>query len=182
MAKSKKTAASGSGARTGAEPADTTALRRQLIKLLDGGSAHATFESAVEDFPPELRGKAPRNAPHTAWELLEHMRIAQRDILEFSCNPDYRSPDWPSGYWPESRSPGGAAAWDRSVKSFQTDLKAFKRLISDPESNLLAPIDHPEAPPDANLLREALLIADHNAYHLGELIFLRRLLGAWRSG
>jgi len=152
-------------------------LRRQLLKLLEGGGAHATFEEAIQNFPPELRGKAPTGAPHTAWEVLEHMRIALSDILEFSRDPAYVSPEWPSGYWPESRSPSGEAAWERSLRLFRSDMKSFQKLVA--KSDLFARINHPDASADTSLLREALLVADHNAYHLGELVFLRRLLGAW---
>jgi hypothetical protein len=159
--------------------ASNEALRKQILKLLRGGEAHATFDSAIADFPPELRGEAPQGAPHTAWELLEHMRIAQADILEFSRNPSHVSPEWPSGYWPESRSPADAGEWERSIQAFRSDQRSLEKLISNEKSDLFSPIDHPDASPDHTLLREALLTADHNAYHIGELVFLRRLLGAW---
>jgi hypothetical protein len=177
MAKTSKPAKTKLSPRTRAEDATAPALRRQLLQLLSGGNAHATFGDAVENFPQELRGVAPPGAPHTAWELLEHLRIAQTDILEFCRDPGYVSPEWPSGYWPESRSPADAAAWDGRVEMFRADIRAFEQLIS--ESDLFARINHPEATSEMTLLREALLLAAPNAYHVGELVFLRRLLGAW---
>jgi len=119
----------------------------------------------------------PEGAPHSAWELLEHLRIAQWDMLEFSRNPKHVSPGWPDGYWPKSAEPENATAWEHSVKSFRLDLKAMRELISDPKSDLFTPFPHREG---QTLLREALQMADHNAYHVGELIFLRRVLGAWK--
>ena len=154
-------------------------LRRELAKLLSGGGAHAGFDEAVEDLPAGLRGMKPEGAAHTAWELLEHLRIAQWDMLEFSRNPAHRSPEWPAGYWPSSPAPPNSQAWDRSVAAFQTDLAAMKSLLEDPNSDLFTPFAHGTG---QSLLREALQVADHNAYHVGELIFLRRLLGAWKPG
>ena len=154
-------------------------VRRQLLRLLEGGGAHATFEDAIQDLPPELRGVAPPGAPHTAWELLEHMRIAQSDILEFCRDPEHVSPEWPSGYWPEARAPEDDAAWAASVKAFRIDLDALRKLVGSSRTDMFARVQHPEAAADTTLLREALLVADHNAYHLGELVFLRRILGAW---
>jgi hypothetical protein len=152
-------------------------LRDQLVKLLEGRGAHADFGEAVAHFPAALRGKKPEGAPHTAWELLEHLRIAQRDMLEFSRNPKHQSPDWPSGYWPETPAPPDAHAWDKSVAAFGDDNEAMRKLVADPASDLFTPFGHGEG---QNLLREALQMADHNAYHIGELVFLRRILGAWR--
>ena len=153
-------------------------LRNELAKLLAGGSAHADFDRAVADFPADLRGVRPEGAPHSAWELLEHIRIAQWDMLEFSRNPGHESPAWPSGYWPSSSEPPSGEAWDQSVAQFRTDLDAMKKLVENPPSDLFAPFRHGEG---QTLLREALQLADHNAYHLGEFIFLRRLLGAWKT-
>lgn len=152
-------------------------LRAELDRLLSGRGAHADFDAAVNGFPAKLRGVRPEGAPHSAWELLEHLRIAQWDMLEFSRDGKHVSPDWPVGYWPKSAEPESAAAWDRSVKSFQHDLKAMRDLVADPQSDLFTPFPHGEG---QTLLREALQMADHNAYHVGELIFLRRLLGAWK--
>ena len=152
------------------------ALRQHLVELLKGGSAHAKFEEAVKDFPERLRGKKPEGQPHTAWRLLEHMRIAQWDIVEFSRNSRHVSPEWPEGYWPEGDAPPSAAAWDKSVKQFRADLKAMQELVQDAQTDLYARIPWGDG---QTILREALLVADHNAYHLGELLMVRRLLGAW---
>jgi hypothetical protein len=154
------------------------ALRQQLTELIKGGNAHLDFKKTIEDFPAELRGKRPKGAPHSPWELLEHMRIAQWDILEFSRNPDYKSPDWPSGYWPAKPEPPDAKAWDRAVRGFCQDLEAMCALIDDANTDLYAPIPHGTG---QTILREALLVADHNSYHLGQLVLVRRLLGAWTA-
>ena len=152
------------------------ALRQHLLYLLTDGGAHAKFEDVVGDFPANLRGKRPANFPHTAWMLLEHMRIAQWDILEFSRNPKHASPKWPEGYWPKTETPSSAAAWTKSIAGFRKDLKAMEALVSNPKTDLYAPLSWGDG---QTVLREALLIADHNAYHLGQLVTLRRLLGAW---
>jgi hypothetical protein len=151
-------------------------LREHLINLLQGGQAHTTFDAAVADLPATLRGKRVNRLPHTAWMLLEHMRIAQWDILEFSRDPKYKSPEWPEGYWPATEAPPTRSAWETSVKSFRTDLKAIERLVNHPQTDLYARIPWGD---DQTILREALLVADHNAYHIGQLVALRRLLGAW---
>jgi hypothetical protein len=154
-------------------------LREHVLDLLKGGGAHLTFEQAVAELPADLRGaKAAPAAPHTPWRLLEHLRICQWDILEFSRNPRHVSPDFPDGYWPESDGPPDAAAWDRSVQAFRADLQAMIDLVSDPGTDLFARIPHGDG---QTILREALLVADHNAYHLGQLVFLRRCLGAWKD-
>jgi len=152
-------------------------LREHLLSLLTGSNAHADFESAIKGLPAELRGKTPQGAGHSPWQLLEHLRIAQWDILEFSRDPSHKSPEWPTGYWPATPAPPDGKAWDKSVRGFRKDLKAFCDLISDPKTDLFAKIPHAEGP---TILREALLIADHNAYHIGQLILVRRLLGAWK--
>ena len=152
------------------------ALRQQLLELLRGGNAHAGFDAAVADFPAQLRGKKPKGAEHSAWQLLEHLRIAQWDILEFSRDAKHVSPKWPDGYWPKAVAPPSAAAWSNSVRRFRADLKAMAKLVADKDRDLFALIPHGEG---QTLLREALLLADHNAYHIGQLILLRRLLGAW---
>ena len=151
-------------------------LRQQLVELIKGGSAHVDYKKALEDFPAELRGKRPKGSPHSPWELLEHMRIAQWDILEYSRNADHKSPDWPSGYWPEKPEPPDPKAWDRTVNGFCEDLRALCRLVNDEASDLFQPFPNGSG---HTLLREALLVADHNAYHLGQLVLLRRVLGAW---
>jgi hypothetical protein len=153
-------------------------VRQHLLDLLKGGNAHLKFEEVVKDFPERLRGKKPEGQPHTAWRLLEHMRIAQWDILEFSRNPKHDSPEFPEGYWPQSDAPPGAAAWEKSVKQFRADLKAMQDLVAAPKTDLYARISWGDG---QTILREALLVADHNAYHLGELLMVRRLLGAWKS-
>jgi uncharacterized damage-inducible protein DinB len=154
------------------------ALRQHLLYLLKDGGAHAKFEDVIRDFPAELRGKKPANFPHTAWMLLEHMRIAQWDILEFSRNAKHASPKWPSGYWPKTEAPPSAAAWTKSISGFQQDLKAMEALVSNPKTDLYAPLPWGDG---QTVLREALLVADHNAYHLGQILMLRRLLGAWKD-
>jgi hypothetical protein len=153
------------------------ALRQHLHDLLTGSNAHANFDAAVKDLPAELRGKTPKNAGHSPWELVEHLRIAQEDILDFSRNPQYKERPFPSGYWPASAAPPDEKAWEKSVRAFRKDLKAFCDLIADPQTDLYAKIPHGSG---QTLLREALLLADHNAYHLGELVLVRRLLGAWK--
>jgi len=155
-------------------PDASQALRKHLVELLASSHAHATFDAAVRDFPVELRGKKPRAAPHTAWQLLDHLRLAQWDILEFSRDPKHVSPAWPDGYWPEKPAPPDEAAWDKSVRRFRADLKAMQKLVADPASDLFTPFPHGDG---QTLLREALLVADHNAYHIGQLVLVRRLLG-----
>ncbi|MFN7993326.1 MAG: DinB family protein [Bryobacteraceae bacterium] len=152
-------------------------LREHLDYLLGGGGAHVDFKKAIADIPSNRRGVRPEGIPHSPWELLEHMRIAQWDILEFSRNPKHVSPKWPEGYWPETPAPPDDAAWDKSVKAFRANLTAMRRLVKDPGTNLYARIGHGDG---QTILREALLIADHNAYHLGQLVLVRRLLGAWQ--
>ena len=143
--------------------------------MLRGGGAHLSFDDVVKGFPEKLRGKKVKGSPHTAWQLLEHMRIAQWDILEFSRDPKHVSPKWPDDYWPETEKPASAAAWNASVKSFKKDLKAMQELIEDRSVDLYRKIPHGEG---QTVLREALLIADHNAYHLGQLMLVRRFVGA----
>jgi hypothetical protein len=154
-------------------------LRKHILNVLRGGGAHVGFDEAIADFPARLRGAKPSDAPHTAWQLLEHMRLAQWDILEFSRKPTHVSPGFPAGYWPSTEAPPDEKAWEKSVAAFHADLKAMQQLVSDPKIDLLARVQHPEAQEKHTLLREALLVADHNAYHLGQLVLLRRLLGAW---
>jgi DinB superfamily len=153
------------------------ALREHLVYLLKGGGAHLDFDAAIKDLPANLRGKRPRGAAHSAWELLEHMRIAQWDILEFSRNAKHISPEFPSGYWPNSSAPPNPKAWSQSVEGFRADLKAMAELVANEATDVFAPIPHGEG---QTVLREALLVADHNAYHLGQFVSLRRLLGAWQ--
>jgi DinB superfamily len=152
-------------------------LRNELDRLLSGKGAHVDFDGAVADFPAKLRGIRPEGSPHSAWELLEHLRLAQWDMLAFSRDSKHVSPKWPEGYWPDSSTPAKAEDWEKSVKAFRHDLAAMRKLVSDPESDLFTPLAHGEG---QTLLREAMQMADHNAYHVGELVFLRRVLGIWK--
>jgi hypothetical protein len=152
------------------------ALRQHLIDLLTGSNAHADFNAAVKGFPVELRGQRPRGADHSPWQLVEHLRIAQNDILDFSRNPGYKALDWPSGYWPANPEPPDEHAWEKSVRAFRHDLKELSALISDESKDLFAKFPWGDG---QTLLREALLTVDHNAYHVGQLILVRKLLGAW---
>jgi hypothetical protein len=151
-------------------------LRQQLVDLLKGGNAHAKFDQVIEGIAPKLRGRKPTSLPHSPWMLLEHLRIAQWDILEFSRDEKHASPEWPEGYWPRSEVPPSATAWDTSIKNFRADLKAMQSLVANPKIDLHSPIPWGEG---QTILREALLVADHNAYHLAQLVDVRRLLGAW---
>ena len=152
------------------------ALRDHLLELLRGGSAHLKLEKAIQGLPAELRGAQAPGLPHTPWQLLEHLRIAQWDILRFSVDPGHVSPEFPDGYWPEGNAPPDPGAWDRTVAAFRADLRVMMDLVADPKTDLLAPIPHGQG---QTILREALLVADHNAYHLGQLVTVRRLLSAW---
>ncbi len=153
-------------------------LREHLRALLSGHGAHVDFDRAIADLPVDLRGAKPPGLPHTPWRLVEHMRIAQQDILRFSVEPGHVSPPFPEGYWPDGDAPPEPQAWDKTVAAFRADLRAMIELASDPKTDLLAPIAQGDG---QTILRGALLIADHNAYHLGQLICVRRLLGAWED-
>lgn len=154
------------------------ALREQLQSLLTGGHAHADFESAVKDFPAALRGKRPHGSPHSPWELLEHLRLAQWDILEFSRDATHVSPEFPAGYWPKGQEPPDDGAWQASVVGFRRDLAALAAIAGDPSTDLYARIANGDG---QTILRELLLAADHNSYHLGQLLLVRKLLGAWEA-
>ena len=154
-------------------------VREQIIKLLQGGQAHLTLDDVLKNFPQNLRGVKPAGAPHSAWQLLEHLRIAQWDILEFSRNAKHVSPKWPEGYWPATDRSPTDAAWKKSISAIKRDLRAMQRLVENPRTDLYSKIPHGTG---QNILREALLIADHNAYHIGQLLLVRRLLGAWQEG
>ncbi|MGA2095042.1 MAG: DinB family protein [Candidatus Acidiferrum sp.] len=151
-------------------------LRDQLAYLLKGGGAHVHFMDGLDDFPAGKYGTFANALPHTGWQLLEHTRIAQRDILEFSRNPKHVSPDFPGGYWPKTPMPPNEQAWHDSVAAFQKDLQEMVRLVQNPRTDLFAKVPHGEG---QTILREALVLADHNSYHLGQLVDLRRALGAW---
>jgi hypothetical protein len=155
------------------------ALREHLVDLLKGGGAHVHFMDAIDEFPERKRGPYAKGLPHTGWQLLEQVRLAQWDILEFSRNPKHVSPDFPEGYWPKTPGPPNDAAWDKSVKEFQRDLRGMVSLVANSKTDLCARIPHGQR---QTILREALLLADHNAYHLGQLVNLRRALGAWPEG
>jgi len=153
-------------------------LREHLLYLLNGGGAHARFDDVVKDMPDEWRGAKPNGLPHSAWMLLDHLRLAQWDILEFCRTSKHTSPDWPKGYWPKTETPPSAAAWNRSIQQFRQDLKAMQDLVANPKTDLYTRIPWGDG---QTILREALLVADHNAYHLGQLVDVRRLLGTWKG-
>jgi uncharacterized damage-inducible protein DinB len=153
------------------------ALREDVLVLLRGGRAHVGFEKAVANLPEDLRGKKPRGAPYTPWQQLEHMRICQWDILEYIRDPQHVSPEWPQGYWPKEASPA-RGAWAKTVKAFQADRQALVDLAANPSTDLLTRVPPGDAE-GVTILHELLLVADHNAYHLGQIVILRRLLGAW---
>ena len=151
-------------------------MREQLAKALDWGEAHADFDKAIDGLAPELRGRRVKGLPHSAWEILEHLRITQHDILDFSRNPNYTEIAWPDEYWPATPAPPTAGAWDESIAAFRRDREALKRLTTDASIDLSDRIPHGSG---QTYLREVLLVLDHNAYHVAELVVLRRLLGAW---
>jgi len=154
-------------------PSDKS-LRDHLLYLLRGGGAHTDFDSAMGDWPVQLAGAKVANFPHTAWMLLEHMRLAQWDILEFSRNPEHVSPAWPEGYWPKSEAPVSEKAWKDAMSAFKKDLRAMEQLVASPRTDLYAKLPWGDG---QTVLREALLVADHNAYHLGQLVMLRKCMG-----
>jgi hypothetical protein len=153
-----------------------TLLRQHLLSLLNEGNAHATFDAAIKDFPAKKRGIRPEWLDHSAWELLEHLRFAQWDILDFSRNPNYAEKKWPDDYWPATPEPPSDAAWDESIAAFHKDLKELCDLVADESTDLFARIPHGDG---QTILREALLTADHNAYHVGQIVLVRKLLGEW---
>lgn len=159
-------------------PVNEKLLREQLTAILTWGEAHADWKAALAGLPAKHRGVKPPGAPHSAWELLEHARIAQWDILEFCRDPKHVSPDFPSGYWPKTANPPTATAWEKSVTAFERGLREMQRLVMDPKTDLLARIPHGSG---QTVLREILLLADHDSYHLGQLVLLRQLFGAWRK-
>jgi uncharacterized damage-inducible protein DinB len=154
-----------------------SAMRQHLAAVLSWKDAHVDFATAVAGIPPEARGARPADVPYSAWQLIEHIRIAQHDILEFCRNPDYEEMAWPEDYWPASPEPPEAEAWDASIRAYEDDRVALERMATDPAVDLTATIPHGTG---QTYLRELLLVADHTAYHLGELVVLRRLLGNWR--
>ncbi len=156
---------------------DEKSLRYWLDWLLAGGGAHASFDDAVRGLPPKLRGAHAPGLPHTPWELLEHIRITQWDILDFSHNPNYKQRAWPEGYWPSNSAPK-TSEWEKSVRQCRADLKVMRKLVADPRTDLHAKLPWGDG---QTILREALLLADHNSYHIGQLVLVRRALGAWKA-
>lgn len=151
-------------------------LRAHLTRLLEWHDAHADFDQVVAGVPAQMQGVRPEGLPYSLWELLEHMRLAQADILDFCRNPQYRQPAWPADYWPPTQAPPTPDAWEQSVATFRAERQALMEMAADPELDLLADIEHGEG---QTYLREILLVADHGAYHLGEMVAVRRLLGVW---
>lgn len=152
--------------------------RKHLIDLIKGGNAHATLDDALSDLPAKLRGVKPDGLPYSIWQLAEHIRIAQWDILEFSKDQSHQSPKWPDDYWPKETAPQDDAAWQETIDQIKKDADSFMALLNDKNNDLYTPFPHGDG---QTLLREALLIADHNSYHTAEIIVIRRLLGAWKS-
>jgi hypothetical protein len=148
-------------------------IREQLSALLRGGNAHMSFADAVSEFPLKEVNRRLPNASYTVWHLLEHMRIAQWDILEFVRAPDHVSPDFPDGYWPKPDEKATPARWEKTIREFNADLKAFESLVENPKTDFFKPIPHAK---DYTVFREVLLAADHNAYHVAEIVAIRRLL------
>jgi uncharacterized damage-inducible protein DinB len=155
---------------------DDARLRQDLLELLEGKSAHVGVEAAFADLRPGHRAVRPDGEGHTIWELLEHLRIAQEDILRYTLEPGWTSPEWPDGYWPEVETPT-EEQWRESLEAFRRDLEEVRALVRDPDRDLTAEIPHGEG---RSTLREVLLVADHNAYHLGQVVEIRRRLGAWK--
>lgn len=152
------------------------ALIAELTALLDGGNAHVTFAQALADLPAALRNQPVPGVPYTIWHLVEHLRIAQEDIVEFCVNPQHVSPEWPAGYWPSAEPGVDEAGWQAALTQLAADQQRFIDLLEDPATDFFTPLPHGTG---QNILREALLIGDHAAYHTGEIILVRRLLGAW---
>jgi hypothetical protein len=153
---------------------ESDAFRKELISHLTEENAHAGFDAAVKGFPAELRGVRPEGLPHSAYELIEHMRLAQRDIIEYALDPKHESPEFPEGYWPKVPEPPDAKAWDKSIASFRADRKRLAAALG--KADVLAPIQHAN---NQSLASKTILAIDHNAYHLGQLVLVRRLLNAW---
>jgi hypothetical protein len=159
-------------------PSQDKALREHIVYLINGGGAHTSFDDVIAKVPAKSRGIKPSSLPHTPWTLLEHLRIAQWDILEFSRNKKHESPKWPEGYWPDAHGVPSADEWERSIKNFRKDLKAMEKLVYDPKTDLFQKIPWGDG---QTILREALLVADHNAYHVAQLVDVLRALGAWEE-
>jgi hypothetical protein len=154
-----------------------SAFREHLARLLTWEDSHVGFDTAVAGIPPAFRGKTPKGAAYSLWQLLEHLRRAQHDILDFCKNPNYKELHWPGDYWPETAAPPSAKAWNDSVREFQKDREAFVKLAKDSKVDLAAKIPHGQG---QTYLREIILAADHASYHIGELVLVRKLLGIWK--
>ena len=155
---------------------DIESIRRHLVRALDWQDAHVGFDAAVKGLPAKLRGTRPKGFPHSPWELLEHLRLAQRDLLDFCRNPDYVAGNFPDDYWPKSPKPPKPKSWSESVAAFRSDRETLKAFVADPKYDLSARIPHGEG---QTYLRSILLVIDHGAYHVGQLVMVRKLLGAW---
>jgi DinB superfamily len=153
---------------------ESNSFRKELISHLTEGHAHASFDATIKGLSPNQRGKRPGGLPHSAYQLVEHLRIAQWDIVEFALNPNHKSPNFPDGYWPESPEPPNARAWDKSIAAFRADRKKLVAALE--KSDILTPIRFAN---NQSLASKTILLLDHNSYHLGQLILLRRLLNAW---
>jgi hypothetical protein len=158
---------------------ETGSIRRHVDNLLRMEGAHIAFDDGVADFPRAMRGAKPAGAPHSAWELLEHMRLAQEDILDFCRNPEYKDRTFPNDYWPPTEAPATDEDWENAVQQFQRDLTEMRALVADAAIDLLARIPHGQG---QTVLQQALLVADHNAYHLGQLVFLGKMMEAQAAG
>lgn len=154
-------------------------LRKELVWQLEGGNAHAGFDEALANIPKGYYGKEIPGTPYTIWRELQHMMLSQRDILEYITNPNYKERTWPEEYWPKQKAPPTAASWNKRVREFKSDLKKLVKLVKDPKSKLLEPMPHVKNGP--TLLREVLLVIDHNSYHIGQIILLRGLLDIWQD-
>lgn len=151
-------------------------VRQQLLELLKGGHAHMSFSEAVKDFPLEFANVMVPNGTYTPWHILEHIRLAQWDILDFILNPDYVQPAWPEGYWPAPEALAERTQWEHTIQQFNHDLEVLWSIVADPETDLYAPLPHA---PDYTIFREILVVSDHNAYHIGEFAILRQVMGSW---
>lgn len=152
-------------------------IREHLLYLLNGDGAHLDFEAAVKDLPPTQRGTKPKGAAHSAWELLEHLRITQRDVLESIRNPNHTSPEFPDGYWPGVQKPSDDKTWEASTAAFRTDSAELRKMVENNGTDLLAELPHAAG---QTMFRKLAMLADHNSYHIGQLVLLRRILGAWQ--
>src|SRR5579863_2947119 len=152
-------------------------MRRQLLNYIQDRHAHASFDEAIKAFPVKLINAKPEKIPYTFWALLEHIRISQNDILDFIQNPDYQDKDWPKDYWPSKKAKANKKIWDKTIAGYKKDLKALEKMFGNPKTDLLAKIPHGQG---QTIFREALLVIDHNAYHIGEFILMRRALNIWK--